>query len=131
MPDNVRPLYSLSMRSAFICFTGFRIKEELVSIFYVSHLCIITIMYALYASLLQTHLITLIHHMGGSIRKDMSARVTHLIANSSGGEKYKYATTFRVPIVDRAWVERFWGDRNVVERRAVDDALLVSWKCHF
>lgn len=30
LPDNVRPLYSLSMRSAFICFTGFRIKEELV-----------------------------------------------------------------------------------------------------
>ncbi|XP_077293738.1 epithelial cell transforming 2 pebble isoform X3 [Arctopsyche grandis] len=104
LPDNVRPLYSLSMRSAFICFTGFRIKEEL------------------------THLITLIHHMGGSIRKDMSARVTHLIANSSGGEKYKYATTFRVPVVDRAWVERFWGDRNIVERRALDEALLVEYK---
>lgn len=64
--------------------------------------------------------------MGGSIRKDMSARVTHLIANSSGGEKYRYATTFRVPVVGRAWVERFWGDRDVVERKAADEALLVS-----
>ena len=31
----------------------------------------------------------LVHHMGGSIRKDFSTRVTHLVANYTGGEKYR------------------------------------------
>lgn len=63
--------------------------------------------------------------MGGSIRKDMSGRVTHLIANSSTGEKYRYATAFRVPVIERAWVERFWNDRHDVDLRAADETLLV------
>lgn len=32
-PANSRPLYSLAMRGAVICFSGFRKKEELVSTF--------------------------------------------------------------------------------------------------
>ncbi|KAJ8956918.1 hypothetical protein NQ318_014337 [Aromia moschata] len=32
-----------------------------------------------------TKLVPLIHHMGGSIRKEMSAKVTHLIANDVVG----------------------------------------------
>jgi len=30
--------------------------------------------------------------MGGSIRKDFSAKITHLVANSSTGEKYRVRT---------------------------------------
>lgn len=30
-PTNARPLYSLAMRGAVICFSGFRKKDELVS----------------------------------------------------------------------------------------------------
>ena len=31
----------------------------------------------------------LVHYMGGGIRKDFSAKVTHLVAMRSGGEKYR------------------------------------------
>ena len=50
----------------------------------------------------------MIHNMGGSIRKEMGAKVTHLIANCCGGEKYRYAVTFRVPIMSMNWVTALW-----------------------
>ena len=34
----------------------------------------------------------LVHRMGGSIRKDFSAKITNLIANSTSGEKYRVCT---------------------------------------
>lgn len=37
----------------------------------------------------QVNLVNLVHHMGGTIRKDFSAKVTHLIAHSTHGEKYR------------------------------------------
>lgn len=71
-------------------------------------------------------MIPLIHHMGGSIRKDMSGRVTHLIANVSGGEKYQYAVTFRLPVVHQTWVFESWCRRNDVAFEATADAFIVS-----
>ena len=41
---------------------------------------------------LQKTLVNLVHHMGGTIRKDFSTKVTHLIAYSTHGEKYKVGT---------------------------------------
>lgn len=64
--------------------------------------------------------------MGGSIRKDMSARVTHLIANCAGGDKYRYAATFRVPIVNRQWVDHCWTNKDNVDCYASDDVIIVS-----
>lgn len=64
--------------------------------------------------------------MGGSIRKDMSAKVTHLIANVSGGEKYQYAATFRVPIMHLEWVLASWECRDDIEFGATMDTFLVS-----
>lgn len=32
---------------------------------------------------------TLVHHMGGIIRKDFSSKVTHLVANSTQGDKFR------------------------------------------
>ncbi|KAL1140293.1 hypothetical protein AAG570_000225, partial [Ranatra chinensis] len=90
LPENARPLYSLAMHGVVVCFTGFRKKEELA------------------------RLILLIHHMGGSIRKEMVSKVTHLIANSCGGEKYQYAITFRVPIMSTTWVHNAWAMRTQV-----------------
>ena len=37
----------------------------------------------------QSRLADLIHHMGGSIRKDFSFRITHLVANCTSGEKFR------------------------------------------
>ena len=53
------------MAGVVICFTGFKSKEEL------HHLC------------------SLAHLMGASIRKDMAAVVTHIVAHAVSGSKYK------------------------------------------
>uniref|UniRef100_A0A8C7FMN0 Epithelial cell transforming 2 n=1 Tax=Oncorhynchus kisutch TaxID=8019 RepID=A0A8C7FMN0_ONCKI len=67
LPFSSRPLYSTTMLNLSLCFTGFRNKEEV------------------------KNLVNLVHHMGGTIRKDFSTKVTHLIAYSTHGEKYKLA----------------------------------------
>uniref|UniRef100_A0A672S5Q2 Protein ECT2-like n=1 Tax=Sinocyclocheilus grahami TaxID=75366 RepID=A0A672S5Q2_SINGR len=66
LPFSSRPLYSMTMLNLSLCFTGFRKKDEVVT------------------------LVNLVHHMGGTIRKDFdSTKVTHLIAHSTHGEKYR------------------------------------------
>uniref|UniRef100_A0AAY5EC32 Epithelial cell transforming 2 n=1 Tax=Electrophorus electricus TaxID=8005 RepID=A0AAY5EC32_ELEEL len=65
IPFSSRPLYSATMLNLSLCFTGFRKKEEVVN------------------------LVNLVHHMGGIIRKDFSTKVTHLVAQSTHGEKYR------------------------------------------
>lgn len=64
--------------------------------------------------------------MGGSIRKDMSAKVTHLIANVSGGDKYQYAATFRVPVMNMQWVYDSWEKRTDDTFFAIQDSFVVS-----
>ena len=69
LPNSIRPIYSTLMEGVVICFTGFKSKEEL------HHLC------------------SLAHLMGASIRKDMAATVTHVVAHVVQGSKYKVCTT--------------------------------------
>lgn len=83
-----RPIYNFAMKGVITCFTGIRKKDEL------------------------TRLVNLIHAMGGSIRKELNTRVTHLICNQSTGEKYQYAMTFRLIVVRAAWVYAAWENRN-------------------
>ncbi|KAL3281139.1 hypothetical protein HHI36_004359 [Cryptolaemus montrouzieri] len=105
LPNNkTRPLYNLAMSGVVVCFTGFRNKEDL------------------------SKLVPLIHHMGGSIRKDMSAKVTHLIANSCGGNKYQYAATFKVPVLSQDWVTSAWKQRYDLSFSAVTDGFLIEHK---
>ncbi|XP_058457901.1 protein ECT2 isoform X4 [Malaya genurostris] len=85
---NNRPIYNYCMKGVITCFTGIRKKDEL------------------------TRLVDLIHSMGGSIRKDMNTKVTHLICNTSGGEKYQYAMTFRLAVVRPSWVLSAWQNRD-------------------
>ncbi|XP_041973967.1 protein ECT2 isoform X7 [Aricia agestis] len=103
-PANARPLYSLAMRGAVICFSGFRKKDEL------------------------TYLITLIHYMGGSIRKDMSSKVTHLIAAAATGDKYRYASGFGLPVLQRSWVDCCWERRDDPACIATDAAFIKEHK---
>ncbi|GAB6020167.1 hypothetical protein CHUAL_002893 [Chamberlinius hualienensis] len=88
LPKTTRPLYCNFMNNVVCCFTGFKTKEELNKI------------------------IELIHHMGGSTRRDFSTSVTHLIANSTSGEKYKYGVNLGRPIMSPDWVFRCWEYRN-------------------
>uniref|UniRef100_A0A182FD87 Protein ECT2 n=1 Tax=Anopheles albimanus TaxID=7167 RepID=A0A182FD87_ANOAL len=83
-----RPVYNYCMRGVISCFTGIRKKDEL------------------------SLAVNLIHSMGGSIRKDMNTKVTHLVCNNSGGEKYRYATTFRLAIIHPSWVTEAWERRH-------------------
>lgn len=41
----------------------------------------------------------LVHHMGGGIRRDVSAKVTHLVAMRTGGEKYRVSATLLVALI--------------------------------
>ena len=65
IPFHNRPLYCLAMKKVIVCFTGFDRKEEVGP------------------------LAALLHHMGGSVRKDITPKVTHLIANCTDGSKYR------------------------------------------
>ncbi|XP_053956531.1 protein ECT2 isoform X1 [Anastrepha ludens] len=94
---NARPIYNYSMRGVVTCFTGIRKKDEL------------------------TRLVNLIHSMGGCIRKDMNSKITHLICNQSGGDKYQYAKTFRLTVVRPAWVYGAWERRDELQFRATTD----------
>ncbi|KAL9906287.1 protein ECT2 isoform X1 [Glossina fuscipes] len=85
---NARPIYNYAMDGVVTCFTGVRKKDEL------------------------TKLVNLIHSMGGGIRKDMNAQITHLISTHSSGDKYVYAKTFRLTVVRPAWVYAAWEQRD-------------------
>ncbi|KAF7287575.1 epithelial cell transforming 2 pebble isoform X2 [Rhynchophorus ferrugineus] len=104
LPDNTRPLFNIAMRGVVVCFTGFRCKDELIK------------------------LIPLIHHMGGSIRKHMTAKVTHLIANKCGGEKYQYASTFKLPVMNLQWVIDSWDHRCELDFNASVDTFISNYK---
>ncbi|VEN56703.1 unnamed protein product [Callosobruchus maculatus] len=104
LPLNTRPLFNLAMTGVVVCFTGFRNKEEL------------------------TKLVPLIHHMGGSIRKDMSTKVTHLIANVCGGDKYQYAATFKLPVMNLQWIHHSWDRRHDLDFSATLDTVISEHK---
>ena len=62
--------------------------------------------------------------MGGSVKNEMSDRVTHLIAVSAMGEKYQYAVTFFVPVVTQQWVHTAWAHRDDLGAQASEDKLV-------
>lgn len=64
--------------------------------------------------------------MGGSIRKDMVSKVTHLVAHKCGGDKYQYALTFRVPVMAASWVHNAWAMRAQIGFSAADPSNNVS-----
>ncbi|XP_053315711.1 protein ECT2 isoform X1 [Spea bombifrons] len=104
LPFTSRPLYCASMLNLVLCFTGFRRKEELVK------------------------LVTLVHHMGGTIRKDFSSKVTHLIANSTHGDKFRVAVSLGTPIMKADWILKAWERRNELEFSATDETFKNEFK---
>ncbi|KAK2587649.1 hypothetical protein KPH14_003771 [Odynerus spinipes] len=104
LPSIKRPMYTQAMVGSVVVFTGFRKKDEL------------------------TRLINMIHNMGGSIRKEMGTKVTHLIANCCGGDKYRYAVIFRVPIMSMNWVTALWSTRDDVSSYGNNEELIAAHK---
>ncbi|XP_075901030.1 protein ECT2 isoform X3 [Nelusetta ayraudi] len=99
-----RPLYSTTMLNLSLCFTGFRDKEEMKS------------------------LVNLVHHMGGTIRKDFSTKVSHLIAYSTHGEKYRLAVCMGTPILTPSWIHQAWKRRDDVHFHANDEDFRTEFK---
>ena len=60
----------------------------------------------------------LIHNMGGSVKKDVDNKTTHVLAASSLGEKYQYANTFCIPVLKESWLTNAWDNRENVGFRA-------------
>ncbi|KAK0179332.1 hypothetical protein PV327_005095 [Microctonus hyperodae] len=104
LPSINRPMYTRAMLGTVVVFTGFRKKDEL------------------------TRLINMIHSMGGSIRKEMGAKVTHLIANCCGGDKYRYAVTFRVPVMSMNWVVALWDAKDDIGSYGNNDNFIEHFK---
>ncbi|XP_055040494.2 protein ECT2 isoform X2 [Misgurnus anguillicaudatus] len=105
LPFSSRPLYSMTMLNLSLCFTGFRKKEEVVN------------------------LVNLVHHMGGTIRKDFdSAKVTHLIAHSTHGEKYRLAVCMGTPILTPEWIHKAWEHRNDINFHASNESFRTEFK---
>ncbi|XP_007554704.1 protein ECT2 isoform X8 [Poecilia formosa] len=99
-----RPLYCTAMLNLSLCLTGFRNKEEMKS------------------------LVNLVHHMGGTIRKDFSAKVTHLVAYSTHGEKYRLAVCMGTPILSPSWIQKAWEKRDHVHFHANDEEFRTEFK---
>eukprot|EP00076_Gallus_gallus_P043997 XP_025009535.1 protein ECT2 isoform X5 [Gallus gallus] len=92
------------MLNLVLCFTGFRKKDELVK------------------------LVTLVHHMGGIIRKDFNSKVTHLVANSTHGDKFRIAVSLGTPIMKAEWIYKAWEKRNEIDFCAADDDVRNQFK---
>ncbi|CAG5121443.1 unnamed protein product, partial [Candidula unifasciata] len=57
-------------------------------------------------------LVDRVHYMGGSVRRDESIRLTHVVANVTHGTKYRYAVNMGKPIMCEDWISRMWSDRD-------------------
>ncbi|XP_068563262.1 protein ECT2-like isoform X4 [Cebidichthys violaceus] len=99
-----RPLYCTTMLNLSLCFTGFRNKEEM------------------------KNLVNLVHHMGGTIRKDFSTKVTHLVAYSTHGEKYRLAVCMGTPILTPSWIHKAWERRDEVHFYAGEEEFRTEFK---
>uniref|UniRef100_F7DMF3 Protein ECT2 n=1 Tax=Ornithorhynchus anatinus TaxID=9258 RepID=F7DMF3_ORNAN len=104
LPYSCRPLFCGSMLNLVLCFTGFRKKEELV------------------------RLVTLVHHMGGVIRKDFNSKVTHLVASCTQGDKFRVAVSLGTPIMKPEWIYKAWERRNEQDFCAAHDDFRNEFK---
>ncbi|XP_058648159.1 protein ECT2 isoform X3 [Onychostoma macrolepis] len=105
LPFSSRPLYSMTMLNLSLCFTGFRKKDEVVT------------------------LVNLVHHMGGTIRKEFdSTKVTHLIARSTHGEKYRLAVCMGTPILTPEWIHKAWEHRDDINFHAGNEEFRTEFK---
>ncbi|XP_030072710.1 protein ECT2 [Microcaecilia unicolor] len=104
LPFTCRPLYCTSMLNLVLCFTGFRRKEELIC------------------------LVNLVHHMGGTIKRDFSSKVTHLVANSTQGDKFRVAVSLGTPIMKPDWILKAWEKRDELDFSAAADGFKNEFK---
>ncbi|CAE1269369.1 ECT2 [Acanthosepion pharaonis] len=94
LPKYGRPLYCMAMSELILCFTGIKQKEKM-------------------AKLTDT-----VHHMYGIVKKEISPKVTHLVANCCGNDKYRFSVNYGIPIMRIDWIMEVWEYRNDILSRA-------------
>ncbi|XP_072745847.1 uncharacterized protein Pbl isoform X2 [Anoplolepis gracilipes] len=105
LPSIKRPMFTQAMIGTVVVFSGFRAREDELR-----------------------KLANMVLTMGGSIRKEMGIKVTHLIANHCSGEKYRYADTFGLPIMSVEWVVALWNAKDDVSSYADNEQLIATYK---
>ncbi|KAL0123377.1 hypothetical protein PUN28_005721 [Cardiocondyla obscurior] len=105
LPSIKRPMYTQAMVGTIVMFSGFRSREDELR-----------------------KLANMILNMGGSIRKEVGIKVTHLIANHCSGEKYRYADTFGLPIMSIDWVIALWNAKDDTSIYAKNEKLIATYK---
>ncbi|XP_066924148.1 protein ECT2-like [Clytia hemisphaerica] len=104
LPDTSRPLFNGSMFGVAVCFTGFASKGNMVN-----------------------QLADLVHFMGGSVRRDFSGKITHLVANLAQGQKYKNAVNLGKHIMTDGWVLEAWEKRHTSSFKASESSFVNSF----
>jgi protein ECT2 len=112
LPAHNRPVFNYSMKGIVAAFSGIRKRDELVRITIVTRLTPALIFAFISVILQQTELVHCIHYMGGSIRKEMNHRATHLVCHQAFGDKYRYALTFRLNVMRTSWITEAWNSRH-------------------
>ncbi|XP_060690138.1 protein ECT2 isoform X1 [Hemiscyllium ocellatum] len=103
LPFSSRPLYCTSMMDLVLCFTGFKKEKMLV-------------------------LVTLAHHMGATIRKEYTGKITHLVASSTQSDKFRAAVSMGTPIMRADWIYAAWERRNEVDFHIADEVFRNEFK---
>ncbi|UJR36548.1 hypothetical protein I4U23_029268 [Adineta vaga] len=89
VPRRNRPLYSQHLVSAVICFVGGTRRE------------------------IHTKFSDIVHYLGGSVRKDYSDQVTHVVSFANLGEKYLTAFNMeRSEILTEDWLLECWKEKD-------------------
>ncbi|CAM9336759.1 unnamed protein product, partial [Lampetra planeri] len=104
LPFSCRPLFSTTHVEPVAVFHRLRNKEEM------------------------KNMVNVVHHMGGIIRKDFSTKVTHLIAYSTHGEKYRLAVCMGTPILTPSWILKAWDRRHEVCFHAGEEEFRTQFK---
>ncbi|CAF3723637.1 unnamed protein product [Rotaria sordida] len=104
VPRRNRPLYCQHLSSAVICFVGIRRDTH-------------------------TELSDFVHYLGGSVRKDYSDQVTHVISHANIGEKYLTAFNMeRSEILTEEWLLHCWHERNNRQFNPFDSELIRIYR---
>ncbi|XP_051874447.1 protein ECT2 isoform X2 [Pristis pectinata] len=103
LPFTSRPLYCTCMLDLVLCFTGFK-KEKLLI------------------------LVALAHHMGATIRKEYTGKITHLVAHSTQSDKFRAAVSMGTPIMKAEWIFKAWEKRNEIDFHVADEGFRNEFK---